>query len=158
DPWSFGFVTGSAEGAGIAHTVLDRPLYRAGETVAMKHFLRRHVSEGIALPPEAAGTHKVVISHGGSDQRYEFEIAFGADGVAEQSWAIPAEAKLGDYWIAIDGGSSGRFKVEEFRLPTMRASVSGSARPLVRPREATLDLHVAYVAGGGASGLPVRLR
>ncbi|HVH05308.1 MAG TPA: MG2 domain-containing protein [Myxococcota bacterium] len=158
DPWSFGFDPGTERRAGIAHTVLDRPLYRAGETVAMKHFLRRHVSQGIAVPSEVAGTHKVVIAHGGSGQRYEFEIAFGADGVAEQSWSIPAEAKLGDYWIEIAGGTSARFKVEEFRLPTMRASVSGSARPLVRPRDATLDLHVGYVAGGGASGLPVRLR
>jgi alpha-2-macroglobulin len=158
DPYAFGLETGSADRAGIAHTVLDRPLFRAGETVAMKHFLRRHVTLGIAVPAEASGTHKVVIAHAGSDQRYEFEIAFGADGVAEQSWAIPVEAKLGDYSIAIGDDQSARFKVEEFRLPTMRASVSGSARPLVRPRDATLDLHVAYVAGGGASGLPVRLR
>jgi uncharacterized protein YfaS (alpha-2-macroglobulin family) len=158
DPWSFGLETGSSEQVGIAHTVLDRPLFRAGETVAMKHFLRVHVSEGIALPASVAGPHHVVIGHAGSGQRFESDLAFGADGVAEQGFSIPAEAKLGDYTIAIDGRVSARFKVEEFRLPTMRASVSGSARPLVRPRDASLDLHVGYVAGGGASGLPVRLR
>jgi uncharacterized protein YfaS (alpha-2-macroglobulin family) len=158
DPYSFGLETGSEQRAGIVHTVLDRPLFRAGEIVSMKHFLRRHVSEGVAVPDSASGKHKVEIAHVGSDQRYAFEIAFGADGVAEQRFSIPVEAKLGDYWIAIDDRQSARFKVEEFRLPTMRASVSGSARPLVRPSDATLDLHVSYVSGGGASALPVRLR
>jgi hypothetical protein len=157
-PHSFGLEVGSGEEARIFHTVLDRSLFRAGETVSMKHFLRRHVRGGIAVLESAAASRKVVITHVGSDQQYSFDVVFGADGVAEQSWAIPAEAKLGTYSIAIDDVQSGRFEVEEFRLPTMRATVQGSARPLVRPRDATLDLHVAYVAGGGASALPVRLR
>jgi len=162
-PYELGLDTGSAWNASIVHTVLDRPLFRAGETVSMKHFLRRHVRGGIAVPQGVARTYKVMISHLGSDQRYELQAGFGADGVAEQSWNIPAEAKLGDYSIAIEDAEqtsrqSAQFKVEEFRLPTMRATVQGPARPLVRPRDATLDLHVAYVAGGGASGLPVKVR
>ncbi len=40
----------------------------------------------------------------------------------------------------------------------MRATINGSATPLVRPKSADLDLHVAYLSGGGASGLPVRVR
>ncbi|MEP7242453.1 MAG: MG2 domain-containing protein [Gammaproteobacteria bacterium] len=162
-PHQFGLDTGSSWNAAIVHTVLDRPLFRAGETVSMKHFLRRHVREGIAVPEKAAGHYKVVISHLGSGQRYELQAQFGADGIAGQSWKIPTEAKLGDYSVGIEDAEknvrqSGQFKVEEFRLPTMRASVQGSARPLVRPRDATLDLHVGYVSGGGASGLPVKVR
>ncbi|HEV7714853.1 MAG TPA: MG2 domain-containing protein, partial [Steroidobacteraceae bacterium] len=162
-PHEFGLRMGSAWNADIFHTVLDRPLFRAGETVSMKHFVRRHVRTGIALPEQVDGARRVVISHQGSDQRYEMQASFGADGVAEQSWKIPAEAKLGDYSISIvDAGNnarqSGQFKVEEFRLPTMRASVQGSARPLVRPRNTTLDLHVGYISGGGAAGLPVKVR
>src|SRR4029079_399556 len=84
-----------------------------------------------------------------------------ADGIAEGEWTIPAEAKLGDYSVAIVDEyerQSGTFKVEQFRLPSMRASVSGPARPLVRQKSAELDLHVAYMSGGGASGLAVKLR
>src|SRR6185436_20463635 len=40
-PHDFGLQTGSIYEAPIYHTVLDRPLFRAGETVSMKHFLRR---------------------------------------------------------------------------------------------------------------------
>ncbi len=159
-PHSFGFETGqwSEHGPILFHTVLDRSLFRAGETVSMKHFLRRHVLAGVAVHGEAQGSRKVSITHVGSEQRFRLDAQFGADGVAEQSWTIPAEAKLGDYWIEIGNVTTARFQVEEFRLPTMRASVQGSERPLVRPRDAALDLHVAYVAGGGAGGLPVKLR
>ena len=43
-------------------------------------------------------------------------------------------------------------------LPSMRATVSGPAKTLVRPQSVPLDLHVAYLSGGGASGLPVKVR
>jgi uncharacterized protein YfaS (alpha-2-macroglobulin family) len=160
-PDRFGLNTGSQYEAGIYHTVLDRALFRAGEKVSMKHFLRRHASPGIVLPEPLPVTRKVVIEHSGSGQKYELEARFGADGVAENEWKIPAESKLGDYSVSIVDEYervSGTFKVEQFRLPSMRASVTGPARPLVRQNSAALDLHVAYMSGGGASGLAVKLR
>lgn len=161
-PHEFGLNTSSEWQAGIYHTVLDRSLLRAGETVSMKHFLRRHDSTGVSLPSSVVGTRKVVVSHLGSGQRYEIQAQFDANGVAEGQWKIPAEAKIGDYSIAIAEGDSFRqsatFKVEQFRLPSMRASVIGSAQPLVQQDSAVLDLHVAYMSGGGASGLATKLR
>ena len=88
---------------------------------------------------------------------------FDGNGIAETTWPIPPEAKLGDYQIEIaDAASnwheSGHFKVEQFRLPTIRATVNGPATPQLRPSEVPLDLHAAYLSGGGASRLPVKLR
>jgi len=163
EPSSFGVLTGNEGDAAIVHTVLDRPLFRAGETVSMKHFLRRHVKQGITVPADAQGTYSIKITHSGSGQEYLQSVTFGADGIAEQTWKIPTDAKLGYYSIRIERMSdrkswqSGDFRVEEFRLPTMRASVQGTAQTLVRPRDATLDLHVGYISGGGASNLPVKL-
>lgn len=161
-PQQFSLPVGSEYESRIYHTVFDRPLFRAGETVSMKHFLRRHEGNGFAIPANAMARRKIEIRHEGSGQHYELEAAFNADGTAESDWKIPAEAKLGDYSVTIEDGSdtreSGRFNVGEFRLPSMRATVSGPAKPLVRPTSATLDVHVAYLAGGGASALPVKLR
>lgn len=161
-PHQFGLNTSSEWEAGIFHSVLDRALFRPGETVSMKHFLRRHDSTGVSLPRSPAGARKVQISHLGSGQRYEIQAQFDANGVAEGQWKIPAEAKMGDYSIAIYEDrafrDSARFKVEQFRLPSMRASVIGSAKPLVQQQSAVLDLHVAYLSGGGASGLAAKLR
>jgi uncharacterized protein YfaS (alpha-2-macroglobulin family) len=144
------------------HTVLDRALFRAGETVSMKHFLRNHTSAGLTVAGIGAGERAFVIRHAGSGQEYALQARIGTDGIGESQWKIPVEARLGDYQLTLrqDGREipMARFKVEQFRLPTMRAEVGGSAVPLVRPRSVDLDLHVAYLSGGGASGLPVRLR
>jgi uncharacterized protein YfaS (alpha-2-macroglobulin family) len=163
EPYNFGLPAGGAWETAVHYTVFDRPLFRAGETVSMKHFLRRRQMDGIGVPADAGGTRKVVIQHQGSDQSYRSDVTFGADGTAEQQWAIPAEAKLGDYHVSIqhernDYRSSGSFKVQQYRLPVMRATVKGPPRPVARPKDVTLDLHVSYLSGGGAGGLPVRLR
>jgi hypothetical protein len=166
-PYQFAVPVGTGLNTGIFHTVLDRALFRAGETVSMKHFLRQHVLNGIAIPSDSARDRTVTITHDGSGQSYSLNVAFDSEGVGESQWTIPAEAKLGNYTIAIEeqtGGRfsdrhpSGHFKVEQFRLPSMHGSVDGSAQPLVNPKQADLDLRVAYMSGGGASGLAVKLR
>jgi len=170
-PYEFGLPVGSERSTGIVHTVLDRALFRAGETVSMKHYIRRHISSGIEVPAVAAGMHSIEIVHQGSGQRFELEASFDASGVATSEWTIPAEAKLGTYEVFIKdgpvalgasgqfgGGPSAQFKVEQFRLPTLRASIQGPPRPLVAPREVDLDLHLEYLSGGAAGGSPVKVR
>ncbi len=157
-PYEFGLPVGSSFTTGIYHTVLDRAVFRAGETVSMKHFLRQHVSSGIAVPAASAGSHQVLISHQGSGQRYLLPADFDGGGVASSDWKIPAEARLGTYSVSIDGHPSAQFKVEQFRLPSMRASIAGPAQPQVAPRQIDLDVHVAYLSGGGAAGIPIKVR
>jgi uncharacterized protein YfaS (alpha-2-macroglobulin family) len=127
-PYDFGLRAGQSEGAEVYHTVLDRSLFRPGETVSMKHYLRRHVGTGISIPVSLPATRRVVLAHEGSDTTYEYQVPFGSDGIGEQQWAIPREAKVGDYSISIEDERhelrlAGEFKVADFRLPTMRAAV-----------------------------------
>ncbi len=51
----------------LAHTVLDRALFRAGETVHMKHLLRRPVLAGFTPLPDAERPTLLRIQHVGSD-------------------------------------------------------------------------------------------
>lgn len=157
-PTDFGLPTGSEPASHLYHTVLDRALFRAGETVSMKHYLRRHISGGLAIPEGSTGHHRILIMHAGSGQEYPLAVKFGADGTAVSEWKIPPEARLGDYSVSIDGHPGASFKVEEFRLPTMHASISGPARPVVAAKQVDIDVHVDYLSGGGASGLPVKVR
>ncbi len=160
-PSDFGLSTAIWDGPELAHTVLDRPLFRAGETVSMKHFLRRHTTQGFSIP-SAALPDKAVLMHQGSDQRYELKSSFDATGIAENSWEIPREAKLGRYQIYFSGHGweklSGSFRVEQYRVPTMQALIQPPEAPLVQAEQTQLDLFVSYLAGGGAAYAPVRLR
>lgn len=141
----------------IATTVFDRTLLRAGETVHMKHFLRRHVEQGLARASKEQGD-KLTILHEGSEQKYELPVKWHANGSAESTWTIPADAKQGWYALMLSGRAAGRFRVEQFRVPTMKAVLQGPKAPAVQASSVVLDVQLSYLSGGGAGDAPVQLR
>ncbi|HTT08948.1 MAG TPA: MG2 domain-containing protein [Gammaproteobacteria bacterium] len=166
-PWRFNLPVGNRTSADIAATVFDRTLFRAGETVHMKHFARHHTRTGFAdIDPKSLGG-KLTIRHQGSDQQYSVDLAWNADATADSVWEIPKDAKQGTYVLSfdVDAGSgserrieAGSFRVESYRIPLMRALLQPVKPDLVNATETQLDIQVNYLAGGGAGGLPVKLR
>lgn len=170
EPWRFNVPTSNdAVLDSVAHTVLDRSLLRAGETVSMKHFFRNETAQGLS----AARHHPTVlrIVHAGSDERIDIPITWRRNATgghtAESQWAIPKTAKLGQYWLQLVGKnsageethySSGHLRVEEFRLPTMSGSITPVIKPpLVALTEMPVQVQLAYLNGGAASGLAVEV-
>ncbi len=185
EPWRYNLPYEDYRGPVISHTVFDRSLLRAGETVHMKHIIRKHIMSGFAVPEASSLPASVVIEHRGSEQRYEFPLKWDKKGVALTDWAIPREAKLGYYSVflsqkkvtgakerksvgsyeqgdeehyAAEGWESGSFRVEEFRVPLMKALLQPPKDPLVNARQAYVDLLVTYLSGGGAGDAEVKLR
>ena len=156
-PGDFHLPTGYGFDRTAAHTVFDRTLIRAGDTIHMKHLVRTRTDAGFALAA-APGEQTLTITHLGSDTKYEQKVTIGADGVGLSDWTAPKSAALGEYQVTIGGQTYGRFQVDEFRLPTMRAGVSGPKRPVVNPKSVPLDLTLSYFSGGAAGGAPVTLR
>ncbi len=78
-PYEFELPVGWEEGSFVAHAILDRGLYRAGETVSMKHYLRQRTSGGFAIPA-ADPPDKLKLRHEGSGQEYELPVSFDALG------------------------------------------------------------------------------
>ncbi len=187
EAWRFQLPDVPDDGGAAAHTILDRPLFRAAETVHMKHLFRMKRLHGFGAAVESERPTTLSIVHVGSDEHYEQPLAFDARGVAESTWTIPPEAKLGLYEVhllsaamaaarADARGTEGEeeeydssyastgdwiaasFRVEEFRVPLMKGVVQPPAAPQVQPSAVPLDLAVQYLAGGGAGGLPVVVR
>lgn len=151
----------------IGHTVLDRSLLRAGETVSMKHFLRRHQGNGIALSPNIDDWKVAEVVHTGSDKRFTFPLNWSGSGAALTTWDIPKTAKLGTYNIYLKKDAkdsdyqsllSGSFDVQEFKIPLTKGIVKGPNTHQVRTTTLPLDLSVQYLAGGGVKDMPVQLR
>jgi alpha-2-macroglobulin len=161
-PFDFDLPYGYEAKGDVLHTVFDRALVRQGETVHMKHLLRRQVGAGFVVPAGFTGTLK--LSHRGSDTSFELPLAVGRNGSAETTWNVPAGAPMGDYDLSVELPGDRRIetsqsvRVDEYKLPTMRASVTGPKGAAVRPRQLPLDLFVGYLSGGGASNLPVEVR
>ncbi len=159
ESWRFNVpTTGFAADNNMADTVFDRTLFRTSETVHMKHFLRRHGAKGIGFSDPAAFMQKLVITHEGSNQKYELPLTWSANGTAESTWQIPADAKLGSYSLRMGHYDAGTFRVEAFRVPTMKAILQGPKTPAVQAQKFDLDVQLNYLAGGAASNAAVKLR
>ena len=183
EPYRFNLPTSrKAEADEVAHTILDRMLLRAGETVSMKHLLRAQSLQGFSVP--TAGPQTVVITHTGSGQQFKDSLVWRktASGgySAESKFAIPPAAKLGVYTVQLDYGpadrktpgrgssedeesydgskTTGQFRVEEFRLPVLEGSVLPADKsPLVKAKTVPTAVQINYVSGGPAINLPVRV-
>ena len=163
-----------------AATVFDRTLFRAGETVAMKHFIRTETATGLAAVPAAKLPTTVKLVHQGSGQEFVFPLQWSSGGrSAVSTWSIPPAAKLGIYEVSLErpnadakprregesegegeerprSWTSGNFRVEEFRLPLVDARLSGPKTVAVAPASVVVDVQMNYFSGGPMSGAPLR--
>ncbi|MGH8065828.1 MAG: alpha-2-macroglobulin family protein [Candidatus Entotheonellia bacterium] len=173
EPWRFQLPLGNERGVISTHTILDRSLFRAGDTVHMKHILREQTLDGFALVPQEQAPNHLSIRHVGSEEKYALLLRWEAGGIAENTWTIPKGAKLGRYKVVLlrqaaeqsaeesdpeQERSSGEFRVEEFRVPLMRGIILPPPEPQIGVSELPVELGVQYLAGGGARNLPVVLR
>ncbi len=178
ESWRFEVPTDrSPRPTAVAHTVFDRMLVRAGETVSMKHYLRIEKLDTLGFPTRYP--NRVTIRHEGSGDTYEQPLVWAADHTADSSFTLPPGARLGEYTVTLDYGKagagsdddgsaaghmpsydSGSFRVGAFRLPVFKGSVAvrdANTSPLVGVNEAPVNVQLDYLAGGPASNLPVRV-
>ncbi|WP_240500150.1 alpha-2-macroglobulin family protein [Sphingomonas montana] len=161
-PYDFDLPYGYSSSDPIFHILFDRMLVRGGETVRMKHLVRMPVATGFRPVGPLQGT--LVIQHSGSDASFRQPVTIGRDGIGESAWTPPVSAPTGTYSLMIerpDGTilrSDKTVVVDGYRIPTMRATVSGPKAPSLRPKRMVVDLFAGYLSGGGARGAPVRLR
>ncbi|MEO7392409.1 MAG: MG2 domain-containing protein [Ramlibacter sp.] len=167
EPWRFNVPTSREPRPDErVHTVFDRTLLRAGETVSMKHLIRTETRSGFGLPEVMPDT--LVVTHVGSGQQYNRPLAWRKTATggqsAESTFDIPPAAKLGQYQVELKGGGnrpssfSGQFRVEEFRLPVLEGRVGPAQKEaLVNAKSVPSEVQINYVSGGPAVGLPVRV-
>jgi uncharacterized protein YfaS (alpha-2-macroglobulin family) len=154
--WRFNAFETRWSGHEVAHAVMDRTLLRAGETVHMKLVVRRKTGLGFAKPKDALPA-KVIIMHQGSEDKFEVPVEWDERGTTTLDWTVPQDAKQGTYAVTMPG-IVGTFQVESFRVPTMKAVLQSADKALINANQAALDIQINYLAGGGASFLPVKLR
>jgi uncharacterized protein YfaS (alpha-2-macroglobulin family) len=168
--WRFNLRQAGWNGPYLVTTVFDRTLLRAGETVSMKHYYRRHEIKGFSYVPTDNLPKKIIIAHQGSEQKYEVPVKWDARNIAESTWQIPQDAKKGTYVVEMTDTldarpgargtmrHAGSFRVEEFRVPLMKAQITGPKAALVNARNVDLDLQLRYLAGGAAANAPAKVR
>ena len=162
EPWRFGVETWGEATPRKIHSVLDRSLLRAGQTVSMKHIARERNSRGFAYPDTKGLPTELIIQHDGSGDEFRQPVTWNARGIATSEWKIPAAAKRGRYIVMLAGGKdnreeTGEFRVSDFRLPVFAGSIQGVPPRQIAPKEVPLTLGLSFLNGGAAKGVETQV-
>jgi uncharacterized protein YfaS (alpha-2-macroglobulin family) len=172
EPWRFNLPTRwdahEGEDALRLHTVFDRVLLRAGETVSMKHLARMEsAGPGTVLrrPSPADLPTELVITHRGSGTEHREPVDWTAASNAHSQWRIPRHAALGSYDVALQDAQgrrwgSGSFRVESVRVPLVDARLSAAlpaAGVGVGLERLALQAQLTAMGGGGLAQQEVQL-
>lgn len=162
EPWRFGVETWGELGDFKIHTVFDRPLFRAGETVSMKHIARARSSRGFAFPSQESLPDKLTIRHAETGTEFVQAVSWDSQGGALNQWKIPESAKRGRYEVELSGRGrgtiySGDFNVSDFRLPVYTGSVQGVPAKQIAPTKIPILAGLSFLNGGAAKGAQVEV-
>jgi uncharacterized protein YfaS (alpha-2-macroglobulin family) len=158
--WAFQELTDRAETPRtMVHLFPERPIYRPGEEVHLKGYLRSRFQGHLTPLPGA-----VTVQVQGPDNSYDLPVTVSANGSFDTTWLEEAPA-TGVYTATVrdgDGVEHGRatFRVEAYRLPTFEVDLSVPRNRTTLPNDAPFDVGLsgAYYAGGKVAARPVRWR
>ena len=128
-PYDFDLSYGYDAPQPIFHTIFDRTLLRAGETLHMKHVLRLPTASGFRSGGAARGT--LTLQHRGSETSFALPVVLGRDGIGETEWTPPAGAPTGDYDLTVTLGAQDALQRPEH--PRRRVPPAVHARERERP-------------------------
>jgi alpha-2-macroglobulin len=148
----------------LVHTFLSQPIARRGDAMHFKHFFRKRSKGGFEFIDESEKPSSITLVHTGTEEEVVLPLTWSTAGEASSSWQVPVSAKLGNYAVSLKNAAQayamrgGEFDVLEYKPPLVRAELSidepkSTERSFTVPVGAKLD----YLAGGGASLLPVKL-
>lgn len=153
-----------------AHVMLDRPVYRAGETVMGRVVLRRCRYEGQGLDavahPEPAAAQAIVVrafADDGAEVRVDGRT--DADGIYSFAVPVPHRVRRGHQWFevevpagaddAVECEGYGGCEIADYRRAALLVDVTGPGEARLGGVDPQLALHAAWASGAPAAGLPV---
>lgn len=168
ESWRFGELKNIYEDANPQklHAVLARNLLRGGEMLQARLYWRELSTKGVLGVPDVKRLPKsVTLAHKGSNERKSVAVTWDARGNAELSYKLPDAMKRGVWQIETTVPvQKGEFRVEDFRLPLLKAEVLSPSKvvtlPLVqpgKPASLTVPVRLSYLSGGVAAGESVTI-
>lgn len=166
ESWRYQLYQGERSGTFIGHAVMDRTLFRPEETLSAKIVLRKTNLKGLSIPVANDRVKEVILTHDSGAQIFKVPLRWDAkNGTADIQWKIPQGALLGRWALSLEkvgqGGyvlDIGDFRVENFRIPLLKAQIASESSQLILDKNPKFDVGAEYLAGGAATKLPMSLR
>ena len=157
-------------GDALRYCVLDdRGLYRPGETLRVKGWLRR-IGSGpagdVGILPPGIDTIAWTLRDSRGNETAKDTARLSASGAFDLALALPATMNLGHAVLQLDAQGTSLeghayahgFQVQEFRRPEFEVKATVSEGPHVVGTQATVSVSASYYAGGALPGADVSWR
>jgi uncharacterized protein YfaS (alpha-2-macroglobulin family) len=146
----------------LSYGISDRPLYKPGDTVHMKFFLR---NLGYFEPDESRWANKtgtLLVANGRGEEAMKIEnLKTDALGSIETEIIVPKDAPLGNwsatYQIGDKISASVSFQVEEYRKPEFEVKVEAPTEPVKLGDKFTATIKANYFHGAPVRNASVEI-
>jgi alpha-2-macroglobulin len=140
------------------YTLTDRPLYRPGQSVQFKGFVREEQGGSLKVPTGRAVKWTIERDYAG-ELLASGQSKVDADGGWSGAWMPPEDAPVGEFVVkALIGGqpagSPARFQIQEFRNPPFSVVCEGQDPP--GPAESVVAVQSQYFHGAPNAGSRVQ--
>ncbi len=138
------------------YVFFDRPLYRPGETVRFRLWMRER-KNGLYTAPVAGERFRITLRSLNNEEA-SFDAVTDEAGGFTGEHSLPLTARLGPWTLSTNAEVQldARFSVEEYRKPEFEVTVKGSG-PLPRPGgKLKVKIAAHYYFGAPAAGAVVR--
>ncbi|MGA7214957.1 MAG: alpha-2-macroglobulin family protein, partial [Terrimicrobiaceae bacterium] len=142
-----------------SYILTDRPLYRPGQAVRFKGFVREEHGGGSLKIPTGRPIKWTIERAYAGEAHAAGESKVDAEGGWSGAWAPPQDAPVGEFIVkALIGGqpagSPGRFQIQEFRNPPF--SVVCENEGARKPAESVITVRSQYFHGAPNAGSRVQ--
>ncbi|MBU1110429.1 Ig-like domain-containing protein [Patescibacteria group bacterium] len=139
----------------------DRPLYRPGQEVFFKGYLRLEKDVVYAMPPAGAEV-EVVASQGykflGEEEIFRQTLLVDGYGSFTGSISLADDLPMGEYYLKVKYGEDvfrRPFRVEEYRKPDYQVVIETDRDKYLVGDTAKVSLSASYFGGGAVANAPV---
>ncbi|MGA7901674.1 MAG: alpha-2-macroglobulin family protein [Terrimicrobiaceae bacterium] len=141
-----------------AYTMTDRPIYRPGQSIQFKGFVREEQGGSLKIPTGRAVKWTIERDYAG-ELLATGQSKVDGDGGWSGSWIPPENAPVGEFVVkALVGGqpagSPARFQIQEFRNPPFSVLCEGQEPQ--RPAESVITVQSQYFHGAPNAGSRIR--
>jgi hypothetical protein len=135
--------------------ITDRPVYRPKQTMKFKFWLNQAQYDREGQSPYAHQNFTVRINNPKGEKVLEKQYKADEFGGLDGEWALPADATLGVYQLAVGTGfdpnyrwlGSGTFRLEEYKKPEFEVKVEAPKEPVMLGDKITATIEAKYYFG-----------
>jgi hypothetical protein len=140
------------------YTITDRPVYRPGQTVKYKFWVRHAKYDQEDVSDFAGRTFTVEIHNPKGEKIVSTPMKTDAYAGIEGELKLPEEATLGVYQLMIKDHGGGSFRVEEYKKPEFEVTIDAPKEPVMLGEKIEATIKAKYYFGAPVTKAKVKYK